>query len=148
MKMITLQTLSRMCLLVAFFVASVSCETELTRRNNPEDATRARESAGVFYQLIAAHQLDSASKYFGPTVGKEDGLKILQSASAMRGSLVDAVPVLIETIVTTWNGEVTGVVCNFKVDATYSGGKTEELVNMSGESFETLKIIGFNVALK
>lgn len=131
--------------MLMFFIA---CDTQVVRRNDPTDVVQAREAGGRFYQLIAANELDSASTLFGPSVGKEDGAKLIESTATMRGHLVDAIPYLIETIVTIENGQVRQVVCNYKVAAVYSEGKTEELVNMKGATFGTMKIVGYEIALK
>lgn len=72
-------------------IALISCEVSVNKQNNATDIETAKEMSNNFYKLIKEKKFKDASKYFGSTVGYEDGLKILENVNNHIGDLDTAI---------------------------------------------------------
>lgn len=65
----------------------VSCQVSVKKENSSSDIEEARKYSMSFYHLIKEREFESAARYFGPTIGYEDGLGILKNVNEHIGSL-------------------------------------------------------------
>jgi len=63
----------------------------VNKQNNATDIETAKETSNNFYKLIKEKKFKDASKYFGTTIGYEDGLKILENVNDHIGDLDTAI---------------------------------------------------------
>lgn len=73
---------------------------------------------------------------------------MLNSIKDLRGPVIDAVIDNIGTAVVTKNGSVSEVECNIELSCVYEKGNTQENLVLKGQSFETIRIVGYQFTLK
>lgn len=72
---------------ILFLPFLTSCEVSINKQNNVSDIENAKKTSTVFYQLVKEKRFAEAAKYFGTTIGYEDGLKILGNVNEHIGNL-------------------------------------------------------------
>lgn len=135
-------------LLLCVTVLFISCESSITRSNNADDIERAKEYAARFYVLIHQQDFEQASKLFDSSISPTEGLKLIQAAKEMRGSIIDAVTDQVGTKVTTVNGTLSHVQYSIELNCVYEQGKTRETIIVDGSNFDNVQISGYHFTLK
>jgi hypothetical protein len=108
----------------------------------------AKKYTADLYSQIQQQKFKDAAKLFGTEISQEEGIIMLNSINDLRGGIIDAVTDRVGTVVITSNGVISDVECTVELNCIYEKGKTFEVIVLKGKNFETLKVVGYEFALK